>query len=450
MLLENRTISIVNKNENVSNVVIDPNKKISYDAGGKIVSANGISYKSGDKKLKFTYRNDGTRLSKTVNGEKTEYILNGSTILAEVKESGERLNYYYSGNGTLLEIGYVPSDGDTEKFYVVQTNNFGDIEALYNEDGTLVGGYSYDPYGAILNIDKKNDPNNILEKNPFRYRGYYYDTETGWYYLNSRYYDPMVKRFVSRDSARVLASGFGNRSQYNLFAYCLNDPIDNVDHGGHFTMSNTAKFAVGGALTIAAIAGIAIFAPAAASVAVGVAVASVGTTLAGGCISQATGGSFVDGAADGALIGGAFSVVAGIGGAALAAGTTATAVEAWKFGVAQSWYAADGSIYYPQHDGAIPGTEVNMTLKAGDMIGRYGNIGPKSDFVTQTGVDAARLALPPNTNPDIYQEFEVIKDIPGTIQAKIAPWGGSLGGGLQYKLPLPIKELLEKGYIIKK
>ena len=141
-----------------------------------------------------------------------------------------------------------------------------------------------------------------------------------------------MKRFVSRDTAHVPASGFGNRSQYNLFAYCLNDPIDNVDRGGHIAMSNTAKFAVGGALTIAAIAGIAIFASAAASVAVGVAVASVGTTLAGGCISQATGGSFVDGAANGALIGGALSAGAAICGVALGAGAggTAAAVDAGK------------------------------------------------------------------------------------------------------------------------
>ena len=69
------------------------------------------------------------------------------------------------------------------------------------------------------------------------------------------------------------------------------------------------------------------------------------------------------------------------------------------------------------------GTEVNMTLKPGGTLGRYGNIGEKSNFVTQTGAAASKLALPQNTNPAIYQEFEVIKEISGTIQAEIAPWG---------------------------
>ena len=119
-------------------------------------------------------------------------------------------------------------------------------------------------------------------------------------------------------------------------------------------------------------------------------------------------------------------------------------------GIDTSWYKPDGSINYPPNNGAVPGTEVNMTLKPGDTLGRYGNIGEKSNFVIQTGADASKLTLPPNTNPAIYQEFEVIKEIPGTIQAEIAPWGGSAGGGLQYELPKPILQLIKEGYIVPK
>lgn len=119
-------------------------------------------------------------------------------------------------------------------------------------------------------------------------------------------------------------------------------------------------------------------------------------------------------------------------------------------GIDTSWYKPDGSINYPPNNGAVPGTEVNITLKPGTTLGRYGNIGEKSNFVTQTGADASKLALPPNTNPAIYQEFEVIKEIPGTIQAEIAPWGGSAGGGLQYELPKPILQLIKEGYIVPK
>lgn len=115
-----------------------------------------------------------------------------------------------------------------------------------------------------------------------------------------------------------------------------------------------------------------------------------------------------------------------------------------------SWYKPDGSINYPPNNGAVLGTEVNMTLKPGDTFGRYGNIGEKSNFVTQTGTDASKLALPPNTDPTIYQEFEVIKEIPETIQSEIAPWGDSPGGGLQYELPKPILQLIKEGYIVPK
>lgn len=121
-----------------------------------------------------------------------------------------------------------------------------------------------------------------------------------------------------------------------------------------------------------------------------------------------------------------------------------------KGGSNTSWYKPDGSMNYPPNNGAVLGTEVNMTLKPGDTFGRYGNIGEKSNFVTQTGADASKLALPPNTDPTIYQEFEVIKEIPETIQSEIAPWGDSPGGGLQYELPKPILQLIKEGYIVPK
>ena len=91
-----------------------------------------------------------------------------------------------------------------------------------------------------------------------------------------------------------------------------------------------------------------------------------------------------------------------------------------------------------------------MTLNPGETLGRYGNIGEKSNFVTQTGADASKLALPPNTDSNIYQEFEVVKEIPKTIQSRVAPWGGSAGGGLKYELPMPILQLIKEGYIVPK
>lgn len=121
-----------------------------------------------------------------------------------------------------------------------------------------------------------------------------------------------------------------------------------------------------------------------------------------------------------------------------------------KGGTKTSWYKADGTINYPPNNGAVPGTEVNISLKPGDTLGRYGNVGDKSNFVTQTGANADKLALPPTTDPNIYQEFKVIKEIPNTVQAEIAAWGDSAGGGLQYELPMPILQLIREGYIVPK
>ncbi len=112
-----------------------------------------------------------------------------------------------------------------------------------------------------------------------------------------------------------------------------------------------------------------------------------------------------------------------------------------------SWYNEDGTINYPPNDGAVPGTEQNVTLKPGDVVGRYGEVGKDSDFVTQPGADPDTLSLPPTTDPNIYQEYIVVKEIMNTIQSEIAPWGGSPGGGMQYKLPMPIQELILQKYL---
>ena len=115
-----------------------------------------------------------------------------------------------------------------------------------------------------------------------------------------------------------------------------------------------------------------------------------------------------------------------------------------------NWKNPDGSMNYPPSNGAVPGTEKVTTLKPGQTLGRYGEVGNKSNFVTKPGASADTLSLPPNTNPNIYQEYVVVKPIPQAVQAKIAPWGGSAGGGTQYELPFPIKQLIRDGYIVPK
>ena len=89
---------------------------------------------------------------------------------------------------------------------------------------------SYSMHGA--DGKKTTDATFIGHINPLRYRGYYYDTETGFYYVSSRYYDPEIGRWINADNA--IAGVGGDIRGYNLFAYCMNDPVNMSDHTGHW------------------------------------------------------------------------------------------------------------------------------------------------------------------------------------------------------------------------
>jgi len=99
-----------------------------------------------------------------------------------------------------------------------------------------VAKYEYSAYGRIISItnasgvDVSNNASHIANVNPFRYRGYYYDTETGFYYLQSRYYDPVVGRFLNADSQLTISLGIIGLNQ---FSYCSNNPVNMVDFGGN-------------------------------------------------------------------------------------------------------------------------------------------------------------------------------------------------------------------------
>ena len=111
---------------------------------------------------------------------------------------------------------------------------------LTNSSGDLVIEYVYDPWGSLLEtkigVDESNSKysvyNNMALRNPLRYRGYIYERDTGFYYLQSRYYDPAIGRFINADSyASTDATGLLNT---NMFAYCENDPVNRSDPSGEF------------------------------------------------------------------------------------------------------------------------------------------------------------------------------------------------------------------------
>ena len=97
--------------------------------------------------------------------------------------------------------------------------------------GVRVVEYIYDAWGKLISTTGTL-ATTLGADNPFRYRGYYYDTETGLYYVSSRYYDSEIGRWINADTSEALTVGFENFVQYNLFAYCFNNPVNMTDETG--------------------------------------------------------------------------------------------------------------------------------------------------------------------------------------------------------------------------
>ena len=126
----------------------------------------------------------------------------------------------HSNNESGAPIAMKVGSGET---YFFEKNAQGDIVALFNNSGAEVARIGYDAYGNTLYID---NPDNLYI--PFRYRGYYYDADTGFYYLQSRYYDPETGRFINADATSFISQNY----MANIFAYCGNNPINTSDHIG--------------------------------------------------------------------------------------------------------------------------------------------------------------------------------------------------------------------------
>ena len=172
--------------------------------------------KSHEKTIKVIQR--GLRSSKTVNGVTTTFSYNGSLLMAQVQGSGTsqvKQLFSYDANGDVVSVNY----NGTEYFYLRNGQN--DIVGLMDGSGNRVVEYTYDAWGKLISTTGTL-ASTLGADNPFRYRGYYYDTETGLYYLMTRYYDPEVCRFISADVYMTTGQGVLGG---NMFAYCLNNPI---------------------------------------------------------------------------------------------------------------------------------------------------------------------------------------------------------------------------------
>ena len=174
--------------------------------------------KVGSTNISYAYDMAGVRSSKTV-GSTTYKFTTLSGLVTRQTGGGKTIDFVYDENNQPLAMKY----NNTLYYYVL--NAQGDVVRIVNSSRSVVASYTYDPWGKII-----SSSGTLADINPLRYRGYYYDSETGFYYLQSRYYDPEIGRFINADSyASTDATGLLST---NMFAYCENNPAMRIDPTG--------------------------------------------------------------------------------------------------------------------------------------------------------------------------------------------------------------------------
>ena len=278
----------------------------------------------------YTYDSGGIRQSKTVNGITHTYCTEGSTIHKEELSDGNKLIYGYDESG-IASIEY----GNAR--YYVQKNIQGDVVALVDGNKVVVAKYIYDAWGNHKVYDGDNVENSdrtfIGNINPFRYRGYYYDAESGLCYLQTRYYDPEIGRFINSDSIDYIDTESING--LNLYSYCGNNPVMGVDPEGTLFWF----------------------------IIIGVAIGAVVGGVSGGIEAHQNGEDVFGGVLSGALVGGALGGVSALGGALGAgaiAANTLTVVGSIGIAAGTSFLAGAGSYAIEQ---SFNGRDINW----GDM-----------------------------------------------------------------------------------
>lgn len=187
------------------------------------------------KTISYLCDSNGIRTKKTVNGTSTSFTLKDSRIDYQT-DGTDSMYFRYNGDDSLIGLEWNGVD-----YYYVK-NLQGDIISVLDNTGASVVEYTYDAWGKPL-ATTGTLATTLGVKNPFRYRGYYYDTETGLYYLQSRYYDPNTGRFINADNPSILRLSAINVLGVNLFAYCWNNPVNYSDSSGMLPL--WAKIAIG-------------------------------------------------------------------------------------------------------------------------------------------------------------------------------------------------------------
>lgn len=166
----------------------------------------------------YSYDPTGMRFKKTTPTTTTRYIYDkAGRVIAEEDGSNQGMQYIWGPDRLLIK-----KDNAGQKYYYIY-NGHGDVVQILDTAGNIVNSYEYDEWGNILNQTE-------TIANDFKYAGEIQDSETGFYYLRARYYDPAIGRFISKDS---VAGNIVNPLSLNLYSYCENDPLGNIDPSGH-------------------------------------------------------------------------------------------------------------------------------------------------------------------------------------------------------------------------
>ena len=233
-LLETRTYSYGDTNWKDKLTEFDGDS-ITYDKNGNpLTYRDGMSFEwengrilkkinTSDKAIQMNYDSNGMRTQKSVDGVKTNYYYDSNNNLFALTKGSDTLFFYYDNSGEVMSV----SCNGTMYYYIKDLQ--GDITEIVDKDGKAVAEYAYDAWGNMLTED--NGTLTVGKLNPFRYRSYVYDEETGLYYLQSRYYDTLTGRFLNADVYCDTESG--TPLSTNMFAYCENNAINNVDYSGN-------------------------------------------------------------------------------------------------------------------------------------------------------------------------------------------------------------------------
>ena len=230
-----------------------------YDILDELLEKYYAKHEKDGKTISFQYDENGLRHRKTIteNGvitEQYDYVWSDGSLISQTYTSytdgvatSDTARFIYDSWGTLQ--GFILNDSET---YLYVKNLQGDIIAIVDELGEVIVEYSYDAWGNVTfhetSLQNMTKASTLCFVSPFTYRGYCYDYDIELYYLQSRYYSAEIGRFINTDDTQIAIATQGEVLGANLFAYCNNNPVMNVDTNGFVVLSSALLVAIGAAV----------------------------------------------------------------------------------------------------------------------------------------------------------------------------------------------------------